>query len=167
MQTNRGAVVRELDRDALRQIYQIRGALEGLAASLAAGKITAGDAAAMRSLAQAVPAPEAEGYAEACWTFDVALHGLIAERSGNALLAAEIRRNVDLVQLVRTRVGARPGFLAQAYQQHLEILAAVESGDRRAARQTMTRHIRDAARVAARVALVELKSRSVRRSSSR
>ncbi len=139
---NRSAVVRSWDAEQLRNIYQIREALEGLAAELACRRLTAADFAELDRLAAKVARAGARARREHCHQFDVQLHRTIAQRSGNDMLAREIERFHDLVQLVRDRVGDQGDSLPQAHEQHLKIVEALRSQDADAARQAMVAHIR-------------------------
>ncbi|MBN8624431.1 MAG: DUF1553 domain-containing protein [Planctomycetes bacterium] len=149
---NRGAVVRQLGADELRHIYQLREALEGLAAELACAHVTDADVRLMeRLLGRAVKG--SRSFAAACLAVDQELHRLVAARSCNPILAAEIRRFHDLVQLVRERVDAGTEPLENALAEHRAIVAALAARDPAAARAAMTTHIRNSLEVALRHAL--------------
>lgn len=152
---NRSAVVRRLREADLRHIYQVREALEGLAAELAAGKLTPADLARLKSLAAATRDPHGPDYVAACHTFDVDLHRTIALRAENPILAAEIRRFHHLVQLVRNRVGDHRDGLAIACREHNGIIAALKSGNAEASRKAMVAHIRTSCDIAVRHALAD------------
>lgn len=150
---NRSAVVRRLRGEELRHIYQVREALEGLAAELAAGKLTREDLARLKALAAATRDASAPNYVAACHTFDVELHRMVALRASNPVLAAEIRRFHHLVQLVRNRVGDQHEGLAAACREHAGIIAALKSGNGEASRAAMIAHIRTSCAVALRHAV--------------
>jgi DNA-binding GntR family transcriptional regulator len=82
---------------------------------------------------------------------DNQLHDTIAAASGNALLVAELDRLKLLFRAVRDeswrRVGTTlPLRLREEADEHLAIVNALRLGDRRAAQQAMSRHIRAAIR---------------------
>lgn len=145
---NRRAAVRQLPSDQLVHIYQLREALEGMAAELACGRLTSDDFSLLDRLAAAVGNPALPRSKDSCHEFDAQLHRLIAARSGNPVLAREIGRYHDLVQLVRERVGDQRSALALAHRQHLEILAALKANDPVRSRQAMIEHIRTSCQVA-------------------
>ncbi len=149
---NRSAVVRKLLPEQLRHIYQLREALEGLAAERACGRLTPDDLARLDELARAIDPNDCDRDRAACHRFDVELHRLIAERSGNPLLAREIGKYHDLVQLVRERVGNRDGGLALAFRQHVQIIEALREGDPAACHRAMVEHIRSSGALAVRCA---------------
>lgn len=152
---NRSAIVRRLRAEDLRHIYQVREALEGLAAELAAGKLTAADLARLKALAAATRDSHDPDHIAACHTYDVELHRTIALRAENPVLAAEIRRFHHLVQLVRNRVGKHREGLALACREHHGIIATLKSGDAEASRKAMVAHIRSSCDVALRHAIAD------------
>jgi DNA-binding GntR family transcriptional regulator len=150
---NKSAIVRSLSAEQITNVYQVREALEGMAAQLAAGRLSPDELARLDRLAQGVEAAgeeRGESYREACHRLDVELHRLIAARSANPVLAREIERFHDLVQLMRDRIGGEEGALALAHRQHLAILAALAAGDGGLARARMVEHIRASSEVAVR-----------------
>jgi len=144
LRLNRSAVVRRLGPEQLAHIYQVREALEGMACELACGRLTAADLARLEELAAGVQAKEPASY----HTFDVELHRLVAARSGNPVLAREIAKFHDLVQLVRARTATLAETLELAHRQHLAIVAALKACDAGTARQAMIEHIRSSCEVA-------------------
>jgi DNA-binding GntR family transcriptional regulator len=152
IRANRSAVVRQLGPEQLRQTYQVREALEGMAAELACRRMTAADFVHLERCAAEVPDEDAPGYRDACHHLDVELHRRIALRSGNPVLAREIEKFHDLVQLVRHRVASQEGALDLALRQHREIIAALRARKPALARKAMIEHIRASCEVAVRSA---------------
>jgi DNA-binding GntR family transcriptional regulator len=151
---NHSAQVRRLGPERLRETYQVREALEGMAAELACGSLTPEDFVRLDELVAAVAdANDARSF-DACHRLDVELHRLIARRSGNAMLAREIERFHDLVQLVRACVAEQPGAVALAFRQHRQIIQALRARRPAQARQAMVNHIRASCAVAVRSAAV-------------
>jgi DNA-binding GntR family transcriptional regulator len=151
---NRSAVVRRLTWADPGYIHQMREALEGMAAELVCGRISSADFARLDALGEAARDPEAPNYIAAFDEHDVALHRTIATRTGNPLLAREVRRLHDLTLLVQNQleliqVGShliadidRRHVRQLAWQQHGAILEALRANDRSASRRAMTDHIR-------------------------
>jgi DNA-binding GntR family transcriptional regulator len=142
LQANRSAIVRSLTAEQIVHVYQVREALEGMAAELACPRLRAADFARLDKLAEAAGRARSPLDVAPFHRFDAELHRLIAERSGNPVLAREITRFHDLVQLVRDRVGNLDDCLLAAYDEHLAIIEALRSGNALAARQAMIEHIR-------------------------
>lgn len=151
----RSIVIRAFGAAQIRQVFQIREALEGLAAEAACGRLTNEDFERMERLVADIPPRGAPHHQEACHRLDLELHGLIAVRCGNPILRRQIESLNDLVQLVRFRVGEGHGALDAALRAHLRIIEALQEGNAAAARLRMAEHIRESADAAARWAVGE------------
>ena len=126
-------------RDELIHLHQVREALEGMAIELACGKLTDADFASLETLAEAAEDPTAPGYLKASDEFDVTLHGLIAERSGNPLLVREIRKLHEMTLLIHDQLetvligGHRVDpeeqreLRSMGWHEHVKIVAALKS----------------------------------------
>ncbi|MET0735609.1 MAG: GntR family transcriptional regulator [Microbacterium sp.] len=127
-QSPRVTVVSDIDASDIRELFEVRRALEETAARLAAER---GDAAAFAVLATEFEAASVEGsaamdaYYALIGRFDAALDGAIA----NDYLTAALRS--IRTHLVRVRRLARdnPGRLAASVAEHRLIAAAIASGD--------------------------------------
>lgn len=152
--TNHTAVVRPLGAEELVHFHQVREALEGKAAELAWGRLVPEDFARLDALAEAACDPGRPGYLAACNAFDFELHGVIAARSGNPVLAREIAKLHRLTMVVHEQLepilirGGRYGPEDQrrlrrvGFEQHRRILQSFRSGPASACRQAMVEHIR-------------------------
>jgi DNA-binding GntR family transcriptional regulator len=153
---NHGAVVRRLGRDELIHIHQVREALEGMAIELACGKVTDADFARLDGLAEAARDPSAPRYFRACDAFDVGLHQLIANRTGNPIMAREVRRHHDMTMMIHDQletvlIGGRRidpeerwEVRGISWREHVGIIAALKSGKPDDCRAAMVAHIRAA-----------------------
>ena len=148
-------VVRRFGPQQIRQIFQVREALEGLATELACGRMTTDDFDRLERLLADIPPRGATHHQEACHRLDLELHGLIALRCGNPLLRLEIERLHGLVQLVRFRVGEGHGALEAALRAHIRIIEALREVDAQNARRLMAEHIRESGDAAAKWAIDE------------
>jgi DNA-binding GntR family transcriptional regulator len=161
VQPRRGALVRGLTAHEIREAYEVRAELEGLAAELAATRVRAAELERLRD-AQALfrqsvasllawrkgsgradPPPDA--YAE--WNRgNDEFHLAIQEAAGNRRLAAtlaDLHRSFprDLTWIV---LGENARLLEENAAQHEAILEAIERHDAKAARRRMTEHVRSA-----------------------
>ena len=151
---NRGAIVRKISVQEVREVCQVRRILECEATRLACGQIAladldelATDLRKMKAIRNPGPSfiPEARA-------IDTRLHDLIAESCGNAFLAHEIGRLKMLFRAFRDVAWehdeARNDFrrLAQESGEHLAIVEALRKGDPQSARRAMSRHIRSGIR---------------------
>jgi DNA-binding GntR family transcriptional regulator len=140
----RGTFVRQLSFDDLREIHEIRLALEGMAAYLAAvrGPTEAllGCAARLRLLAP-LASIDVEEAQQVGWTF----HDELFRATANDRLAQmydNLRTQSGLaLQKMRQYSQERT---RQAVKEHLEIHAAVEAGDPEEAQRRMWRHLSSA-----------------------
>jgi len=152
---NRGAIVRRVSPHEVREVCQVRRALECEATRSACGRI---DLAELHALADelrrmiAVKARPATRFIEEARVVDSRLHDLIADSCGNAFLAKEIARLKTLFRAFRDVAwehdGAQNDFhrLAEEAHEHLAIVEGLLAGDGRAACKAMAQHIRSGAR---------------------
>jgi len=151
----RNTVVRTFGTLQIRQVFQVREVLEGLATELACGRLTRDDFDRLEQLMADVPPRGAPHHQEACHRLDLELHALMALRCGNPILRRQIEAMNDLVQLVRFRVGEGHGALESALRAHIRIIEGLREGSATAARNRMIEHIRESGEAAARWALGE------------
>lgn len=148
---NRGALVRRVSADDVREVCQVRRVLECEAARSACGRIDLKQlhalAAELRRLMQVRQRMGTRFVAEAR-NLDSRLHDLIADSCGNAFLAKEIGRLKALFRAFRDvaweRDEERNDFhrLAEESREHLAIVEALLVNDAREAARAMARHIR-------------------------
>lgn len=147
---NRGAIVRRVSPEEVREICQVRRALECEAVRGACGRI---DPAELRVLHEAFrgmlarTSPFTTDVIAEARAADSRLHDLIASSSGNAFLAKEIGRLKILFRAFRDvsweREEDRKEYqrLAEEAREHLAIVDALLAIDRAAAVRAMSRHI--------------------------
>jgi DNA-binding GntR family transcriptional regulator len=143
---SRSYLVRRLGADEVVHVYQVRRALECEAIKRACGRLTAADFARLDALAPDAVDRDSPEFKTACYQLDMELHRLIAVRSGNPILAKEIYKLHDLVQLIHKPVADRRGRLDRELGQHLLIIRALRAGDRPAATRALLAHLRSACR---------------------
>lgn len=136
----RGLEVTPLDAGTVSHLYQLRAVLDGYAARCAAGRITPEGVQRGRELSEAAQqAARDQNYAQMI-AADVEFHRLLVQEAGNPLLveSAEVMwRNVQRVMGEVLFRGHTPGWV---WQDHTDILAAVESGDEARAEELARRH---------------------------
>lgn len=136
-----GIFVGEVDVPDLRQLSELRILLEGFAARLAAERISADELMVLEALRkeQAELAPED---AERMFAVDHRFHQAIARAAANDYLAEALERFYGLSLRLWHLALPKPRVLAQAVEEHLELLAAVRSGDGERAERLMQEHVR-------------------------
>jgi DNA-binding GntR family transcriptional regulator len=140
----RGCRVRELSIADLLEAFPVRAALEGVAARLAAERITEEELARLDAHIDAMRAAATAGDALAESAADAAFHATIVESAGNAVLS---RQWEQLQPHARTFISiALPASdNGPVADRHLPILAALKGRDPAAAAQAMQEHLSDVA----------------------
>ncbi len=131
----RGLIVAPLDLTLIQQHYRVRGALDALAASLAAERCGASAEVAAEVERQASPivaagqAAVATGSITAMVEQDAAFHAMIYEASGNPLIAPTAACHWRYLRRVMAEVLRHAEPPPAIWQQHQAILGAILRGD--------------------------------------
>lgn len=133
---------------AIRNMFEVRAALESQAAALAATKMTARHLQAIQSAVERisnVEAPTADTVSA-----DLDFHRAVAAASGNEYLATMIGTVLEPMRLLIAAAFSRPGPVFgkmpnAARHEHVEILDALVAKDPKLARDRMGQHIVNAA----------------------
>lgn len=151
LQPNRGAVVRQITAREIREVCRVRRALECEAVREACGRIPAKPLMALNREFVKLQTPHVRGgvrLVARARELDSELHDLIAQSAGNTFLIHELNRLKLLFRALRDVAweydSARNGFhrLSEEAHEHAAITQALMAGDRRAAVQAMSTHIR-------------------------
>jgi len=148
---NRGAVVRRVTSQDVKEICQVRRVLECAATRNACGRIGPDElkplAAELRRL-RSLKSPSESRFIVEARAVDNRLHDLIWASCGNTFLAAELDRLRVLFRAFRDVAWAhdeqRNDFhrLHEEAHEHLAIVEALQAGRRKEAARAMARHIR-------------------------
>lgn len=143
--TARGMLrVREMDAVQIRELYAVRGTLEALAGETLAGRPQREAAAATLDAAVA-RLDAAEGDLPAQVEADLAFHVLLCELAGNETLLRHWRSLEGPIRVTVMHAGPRRALHNMAAARHRPIVSAIRSGDRAATRDTIARHMTEAA----------------------
>ncbi|MBK0399783.1 GntR family transcriptional regulator [Limibaculum sp. M0105] len=148
----RGLCVAPLDLDAMRERYEVRAALDALAARLAASRAAAAQEVAReigRGGSEIIAAGEtatAAGDIPRMVERDVAFHRYLYEVSGNGLVAATAEPHWRYLRRVMGDVLRHAEDGGSIWEQHAEILDAVVAGNADEAAARATAHVERAAR---------------------
>jgi DNA-binding GntR family transcriptional regulator len=140
----RGLQVALADRAQFDAIYELRSALEPLAASLAAERITPESLARGRAIVAQGKRVAAAGDAHATLQADIDFHSLIYEASGNPLIAESMQRQWQHQRRSMGEVLQRPRFTQKVWREHAAILDAIGAGDRKTAARLISEHVLEA-----------------------
>jgi len=137
------ARVVELTDDFVRQLFEMRMALEGMACSLAAQRMSTED---LDRIAQALEAsrvrPVAARGKGAAGRKVFDFHESIARACGNERIAESLCGDLyHLLRIYRRRSGAMPERRGQAHEEHWQILRALKARDGHLAESLMRAHI--------------------------
>ncbi|WP_351222663.1 FadR/GntR family transcriptional regulator [Streptomyces sp. NPDC002133] len=129
------------------QIVEVRRAMEGEAAGLAAARATQDGLARMRQALDAIDASVASGGDGV--DEDLAFHRSITESTGNEVMVSTVRYLGEVlrsgIRVTRANEARRGDFIEAVRQEHHAILAAIEAGDAEAARTAARLHLKHAA----------------------
>ena len=152
---NRGAVVRRVSADEVREICEVRCVLECEATRCACGRIGLAElhdlADDLRAL-QGVRPARANGFIDQARAVDNRLHDVISASCGNGFLAKELGRLKVLFRAFRDvswqQEEERNDFhrLAEEAREHLAIVEGLLASDGEAAASAMAHHIRTGGR---------------------
>jgi DNA-binding GntR family transcriptional regulator len=138
----RGLAVAPVDPDLIAQIYQVRGALEALAARLAARTRSRLDPSLIARGREAVAAGDTAGLIEA----DLAFHHALYAASGNALIQESAGRHWHHVQRAMGASLQHDGVRRNVWDEHQAILEAVNAADAPRAERLARQHCENAGR---------------------
>ena len=134
-----GAVVAGADLRGLIDLYLVRAELEGLSAQLAAG---AGDkllVADLEAIQDQHEAAHTAGSRSTMIRSDVDFHARVLQAAGNPELVRMLQP--VLQRMLLGMLEADPEWPVHAIAEHRKVIAALRSGDARAARRSMTAHV--------------------------
>lgn len=135
----RGAYVTTFEPERARQILELRQVLEAYAAELAARNRTDEDLAAMRACLAGGRAAAAEGDLVTAASHHREFHQLVERASQNEYLEPTVGPLRHQTELVFSRLANSRGVLS--WDEHQQLLEAIERGDTDAAREATRHHM--------------------------
>jgi DNA-binding GntR family transcriptional regulator len=137
----RGLAVAPIDRARFDAIYEVRSALEPLAARLATARMTPGLLAEGRAIVARGKKVAAAGDAKAALQADVDFHSFIYAASGNPLIVETMQLHWQHLRRGMGEVLRQPRFLQQVWREHAAILQAMGEGDAEHAAKLIGDHV--------------------------
>ena len=138
----RGAVVRALSSDEFIEAYQVREALETMAARLAVPKLTAENVAALEHAIDDMSARGAAGDVQGFFEANTAFHLVFFDAAGNRMLADLYRQLRAQIDRHRLRSLELRGDVRRSIAEHKAILRAAKAGDVERTVHLVSEHIR-------------------------
>lgn len=138
----RGFEVTQLDPQRIRQLYEVRGAIDALAAKLAAqrSKTSAAGCAQLEAALGAGRTADAKTPLARLIAFDVDFHRAIYRLAGNPAIEEMIAPQWPHMRRSMATVLAELDYRESAWTEHAEIAADILSGDARAAESGALAH---------------------------
>jgi DNA-binding GntR family transcriptional regulator len=141
----RGVRVVTLDAAALRDLFNIRVALECLAVELAWPHIPLEEIDdTLDQLRHAYHQRQETGERHLLAEVDTTVHDLVLRHCGNSYLTNDVHGLMDLIEWARSYVVRLPHSYEDAYPEHVAILEALRSRDRSRGVEAMCTHLRNA-----------------------
>jgi DNA-binding GntR family transcriptional regulator len=140
----RGIFVRRIDLKEVQEIYELRFAIEGLAAMLAAERGRKADVNRLDKLLIAMDAERASDDSDELKLLNEKFHRSIAVASGNSLLVQRMDDLWSWVSLARTQSWSATGRGETSRNEHHAIYQAICDGDAKNARALAEMHVRRA-----------------------
>jgi DNA-binding GntR family transcriptional regulator len=139
----RGTFVRRLSRREILDLFEVREAVECMAARLCAGRATNEIVALLDEVMFAMGDAAQRGDADGYVATDERLHELIMQGAGNAPLADYYRLLVQQLHrgLLSSIVTRREGRMERSLAEHRTIVAAIQARDAPAAEAAMRAHV--------------------------
>lgn len=135
--STRGLIVRTFDRKEVQELFDIREALEGLAAGQAAQNASDDDVNHLASLVTASQDAAASGDLDAAHDANLRFHDEVVRLSGNGLLQETLAPVAGRLHWLFRQV---PDF-TEVCLQHDRIVRAIRSGDARSAASVARTHV--------------------------
>ena len=139
---NRGAFVRTLTLEEATEIYEINGALFGLAAARAAARRMAAEGRRLRAMVEAMDKAIARGARDEFFRTNSEFHACIMAQGGNQEAQALYGQLTRKLLLLRRRSFEAAGHMQAANGEHRALMEAILDGDARRARRLAEAHAR-------------------------
>nr|NLD39842.1 GntR family transcriptional regulator [Actinomycetales bacterium] len=139
----RGALVTELRREHLEEIFEVREALEAQESVLAAQRATPAQRAAMRAAVEEAAAAAGRGDMEVMNAANIRFHEILAQSTRNSSLASILGPIKNRFNWIMRQSEETLGVA----EEHRALLEAIEAGDTELARALAIGHVRTSKRL--------------------
>ena len=145
---NRGPVVASITLEDAKALYEVRAALEGLAAGLAAERSTLAQRVSLGRTLKRVASAYRRGSLRDELAAKDAFYEALFEASGNPVVASVLRPLHARTQMLRGLSLRAPGRTDESFVELEAIVSAIETGDAELARRIAADHVHKAAEAA-------------------
>ena len=140
----RGIVVSDVDARELEEIFVVREVLDGLAARLAAGRVSSTDLTKLHLLMDMMRDAVRTGQWEGMVQANIKFHDVLHQAAGNERLRHLTRNLLDFVRRFSNEAFASQERSAAVLAEHEEIIKAMEARDPDLAETVARRHVESA-----------------------
>jgi DNA-binding GntR family transcriptional regulator len=140
----RGIVVSDVDARELEEIFVVREVLDGLAARLAAGRVSSTDLTKLHLLMDMMRDAVRTGQWEGMVQANIKFHDVLHQAAGNERLRHLTRNLLDFVRRFSNEAFASQERSAAVLAEHEEIIKAMEARDPDLAETVARRHVASA-----------------------
>lgn len=144
MVPRRGTYVAGMSLKDMNDVFELRMALEGLAAYLAAQRITPQEQTVLKETLEQLEVATAADDKDQIISTDTRFHAVIYTASRNRRLMQIVGNLSDQIQSFRLQSLFAPGRLKDTMREHRRIVSAIERRDSQMARKLAEEHIRQA-----------------------
>ncbi|MBR0289713.1 MAG: GntR family transcriptional regulator, partial [Selenomonadaceae bacterium] len=144
MMPRRGTYVSNVSVKDIKEIFEIRTALETLSTTLATMRIEPDELEKLRALLVEIEGHIERNDIDKIVATDIAFHGLLYQVSRNERLVTIISNLKEQLARFRTLSMSYPGRLQETLEEHRAMVEAIAAGDVDAARDAAERHMEQA-----------------------
>ncbi len=144
MVPRKGAYVADISSRDIVEVFEVRGALERLAAGLCAERITPEELESLEKVLHRISMGVESGNLNDVIAADILFHDILYEASRNRRLAQIIAQSREQIQRFRSNSLAQPGRMKDALEEHRKILEAISQRDVSLAQRLAVRHVENA-----------------------
>lgn len=137
----KGAYVASISLNDVHEVYEIRAALEILAAGLAAERATKEEIEAMENCLRRESSAVSSDNVIATVDADIGLHDLIYKASNNSRLLSTLNNLREQIYRTRVRSLFLPGRKKQSHEEHRKIVEAIRFHDVNEAQHLLQEHV--------------------------
>ena len=141
MMPRRGTYVSDVSVSDVKEIFEIRSALESLATGLAARRIEPDELETLQKLLVEIEGYIAKNDMDKIVETDIKFHELLYQVSRNDRLVAIIHNLKEQLARFRTLSMSYPGRLQETLEEHSDMVEAIANGDVSAARDAAEHHM--------------------------
>ena len=146
LRPNRRPIIRQLTADDVAKLYAVRESLELLALDLAFERIAPGEVQKLAQEAEQLGALRpGSAWTKRALALDSLLHGLWFAQCENRWLRQVLEQQWTFIRILQHVVARNPAAIRRAFDEHLQILAALAERNQSGARALLQDHIRSSA----------------------